>query len=641
VGEAEDLKPGQRLDQRYELVQRLGAGGYGVVWQARELAAGREVALKILHPQVRDDPRAVERLGLEAALLSSLEHPNIARALAFQASGSHVYLAMEFVPGRTLARVIEEAALAQRFPPLGRVLARMRAIGAGLHHAHAKGVVHRDVKPHNVMVSSEADGERVKVLDFGIAKVLDGDVFDATTLGRRVGSTLYMAPEQIRGLPAEPRSDVFALGAMLYELLTLRRAWARDARGEPLGAFVASLRTGPNSFAEVFERILGAPRPRPSEVRPELPPAVDRVVIRALADAPEARFDSALALVEALEASLVGVELASPRTEATAVAADVELAEAVRALGIAAGPRVPTATLPPRPALGGAVGLPPEQSSVAVLTRLVGVDPVEAPRADTVLVPRALEATDADRTPVAPPAELSVADTRPEAAAHDRPFAAPSPWPGADPRLTPVGPGSGFGPGPAPGAIGYVGRWLPALAVSLAALAVVVALRAGGRAPVGAGEVRGPSAPAAPGAVPGAPREAPERAEDPPPPSRAEPVAGGRAEPRKPETRSPRPSRRPSAEPSGAPSEAAVEAGAEAPSPSGTQRALRRMLERAKARPDDAALLGQLADRIAREADRIGDRAVRTRVKRLAASSALVGDIGGVELALDTLSEAL
>lgn len=300
-----NLRPGKVVDERFVLTRRLGAGSSGVVWAAEDRAEGAEVALKILHPQLGREPGLVGQLAREARVLMALDHPHVARAIAFEGGGELVYLAMELIEGEPLNALLGRHTR-EGAPLSNHAVARLMVqICSGVAHAHAVGVVHRDLKPQNVLVRF-AEGGRLdaKVVDFGIARLAQISLFDATTFGRRMGSMFYMSPEQTRGEPVDGRADVFALGSILFELLTLRRAWAWGPDG-PLPAFAEPVgHSVENSVAAVFERISAAARPRPSALRPELPTSFDRIVARALAVAPEDRYPSVAAFANEARAAL-------------------------------------------------------------------------------------------------------------------------------------------------------------------------------------------------------------------------------------------------------------------------------------------------------------------------------------------------
>lgn len=287
------LRPGALIDRRFLLGRRLGSGSTGVVWLAQDQHTNQEVALKLLHPKMSHDEMLVAQLAREADVLQQLDHPHIARSFAFQPNGPFVYLAMEFIDGKPLHEVIGAHTRSNTYFTHSQVIRMLGQLCDAVAYAHGKYIVHRDLKPQNVMVIGDGEGISIKVLDFGIARLLEGSIFDATTLGRQLGSLFYMSPEQTRGEPADVRSDVFALGVLLFELVTLRRAWAWDENDVPIPAFERPVPHGEaNAIAAVFTRITSGRRPRASEVRLELPPAFDAVITRALAVRREDRFAS-------------------------------------------------------------------------------------------------------------------------------------------------------------------------------------------------------------------------------------------------------------------------------------------------------------------------------------------------------------
>jgi serine/threonine protein kinase len=301
------LRPGTIIDDRYMLVRQLGAGGCGAVWLATDggqSAAERDmsdIVLKILHPHFDRYSLAVKQLAREAELLGQLAHPNIARPLAFSSNGPHTYLAMEFIEGRPLDQEIGAHTRTDTYFSDHEVLRLFGEICSAVSHAHSRAIIHRDLKPQNVMVARKGGSLFVKVLDFGIAKLLEGSLFDATTFGRRIGSMFYMAPEQCKGESADVRSDIFSLGVMLFEILTLRRAWAWDQSERPLRAFEHPLPAdGANAVSAVLMRVATAPRPRPTDARPDLPRQLDDVLTRAMAIAPEDRYPTVDALLTTL-----------------------------------------------------------------------------------------------------------------------------------------------------------------------------------------------------------------------------------------------------------------------------------------------------------------------------------------------------
>lgn len=297
--------PGATLLGRYTLDRRLGVGGFAAVWSARDAACRDElVALKILHPRHRRSATTMARFEREARILAALDHPHIAAARGFHVDPSCALIVMEYVHGRSLRALLDARAL--RCEPLeqAELMASWAPIAEALAHAHEAGIVHRDVKPANVIIP-EAAPNHPKLVDFGIAKDLACEPPEATTCGQWVGSMVYLTPEQIRSEPVDVRTDVFALGCVLFELATLRRAWVVGDDGLPLYAHGGPLvLQGLNDPGSVLRRILSGPRPQVSPYRPELPAALDDVLATACAVVPQRRFPSVLLLLQAVQEAL-------------------------------------------------------------------------------------------------------------------------------------------------------------------------------------------------------------------------------------------------------------------------------------------------------------------------------------------------
>jgi TolB-like protein/Tfp pilus assembly protein PilF len=291
---------------RYRLLEMVGEGGMGVVWRALDTTLGREVALKLLPDAVAGDPVRLARLESEARAIAALSHPGIVTLYSIEESGGRRFLTMELVTGQTLAERIPPEGM-----PFAEVLRLALAITEAVSAAHRRGIVHRDLKPRNVMVAAEG---QIKVLDFGLAQSpppLPGkDVSDRTTRtfagGRLTGTLAYMSPEQLQGLPADPRSDVFSLGVLFYEMSTGRRPFHAKSAAETVSAILRD-----------------APIP-PTRLRPGLPGRVDRLIARCLEKEPRYRLQSAVDVMWELEQvrTDAGRDAGPPRTLAVLPFAD-------------------------------------------------------------------------------------------------------------------------------------------------------------------------------------------------------------------------------------------------------------------------------------------------------------------------------
>ncbi|MBK6683715.1 MAG: serine/threonine protein kinase [Deltaproteobacteria bacterium] len=274
---------GDLLDQRYLLVERLGSGGTGEVWRAADHQDRLEVAVKLLHHQHLKTPTVLDRFVREARILTSLQHPNIARAVAYSDTHDPPYMILEFIEGADLSDWLTQRAKAGQKPTVEEIDHLAQCLFDALEYAHGQGVVHRDLKPANVMIQGQGLTALVKIVDFGIAKIIEGEGADSTTAGRTLGTFTYLAPEQLDASGADHRADIFALGTLLFELLTLHRAWLRDMADRPLHCLEAGLRSAPlNAPVEVMRRILTGTRPVVSQTRRELSIHFDEVIGRAL-----------------------------------------------------------------------------------------------------------------------------------------------------------------------------------------------------------------------------------------------------------------------------------------------------------------------------------------------------------------------
>jgi Tol biopolymer transport system component len=277
------LSPGTRLGP-YEILSPLGAGGMGEVYRARDTKLGREVAIKVLSELFAADPERLARFSREAQVLASLNHPNIAHIHGLEDSGGTFALVLELVEGQTLAERIAGGPV-----PVDEALGLARQMADALEAAHEKGIVHRDLKPANVKLTPDG---KVKVLDFGLAKAMTGDgsspdvshsptlTAAATRAGVVIGTAAYMSPEQARGKPVDRRTDVWAFGAVLYEMLTGRKAFEGETVSDTLAAVLTR---------EVDWQAL--PAATPASVRRLLKRCLERDAKRRLHDIADARLE--------------------------------------------------------------------------------------------------------------------------------------------------------------------------------------------------------------------------------------------------------------------------------------------------------------------------------------------------------------
>jgi YVTN family beta-propeller protein len=274
----------------YRIDSEIGRGGMGVVYRARHLALDREYALKLISPALSTDPHFRERFQRESRLAASLEHPNLVKVDHAGDEAGSLYLAMRLVDGSDLRRIVE----AEGRLELGRAAEVLGGVAAGLDAAHARGLIHRDVKPANVLIEDDGEHGRVFLTDFGVSRVT-GKGGTLTSSGELLGSPDYMAPEQIAGDQVDHRADIYALGCLLFFALTAQPPFPRD-----------------NDMAKLFAHG-NAPRPRPSELVPSLPGSIDRVLAQAMAVNPSGRYQNAGQMAADLERVVRGVEpLATP-----------------------------------------------------------------------------------------------------------------------------------------------------------------------------------------------------------------------------------------------------------------------------------------------------------------------------------------
>src|ERR1700761_1697635 len=283
-----DLSPGAIVDNRYKVLSRLGAGGMADVFLAEDQQLGRKVALKLLHRRFAADPDFVERFRREAQAAAGLQHPNVVSVYDRGNFEDTYYIAMEYLPGRSLKQLIRQEA---PLDPVRAIDITIQILKAA-RFAHRRGVIHRDLKPHNVIVD---DADQAKVTDFGIARA---GASDMTETGSIMGTAQYLSPEQAQGHAVSEPGDLYSIGIVLYEMLTGRVPFDGES---------------PVSIA--LKHVSEAPIP-PSQINPDIPSALEQVVLWALNKDPADRPADADEFIRALEQ--VRDALAAPAGEVTA-----------------------------------------------------------------------------------------------------------------------------------------------------------------------------------------------------------------------------------------------------------------------------------------------------------------------------------
>jgi len=272
-----ELRPGESVLGRYTIDREIGRGGMGAVYLARDAQLGERVALKVISALASDDPQSIAvRFRREVAQARKITHPNVIRIHDIGEDDGLLFLSMEYIEGHTLAERLRRGGPM----PLSEALAILGEVALGVAAAHMVGVVHRDLKPHNVLIVERPGTRVVKVIDFGLATSLF--LAGMTATGMILGTPEYMAPEQVRGTPSDLRTDVYALGAMAYHVLCGRPPFS-----------------GETPIAVGFAHLHQEPRP-PRELRPDLPVAVEAAILRALSKEPTRRFADASAWRAAL-----------------------------------------------------------------------------------------------------------------------------------------------------------------------------------------------------------------------------------------------------------------------------------------------------------------------------------------------------
>ncbi len=271
---------------KYEIVERLGRGGMAEVYRGYHPALDRFVAIKLLHSFLADDPEFKSRFEKEAQNVAKLKHPNIVQVYDFEydEGNESYYMVMELIEGPTLKERLFELSTSHELFPLDESLRIVQAAGSALAYAHRQSMIHRDVKPANLMLDSDG---RVVLTDFGIAKIVTGVQFTAS--GGMVGTPAYMAPEQGLGEAGDERSDIYSLGVILYQLCVGQLPFEADT---PLATIL---------------KHLNEPVPRPRNRAPELPETIEKVILKAMAKEPDDRFSTAREMVDQLQAIRQGM----------------------------------------------------------------------------------------------------------------------------------------------------------------------------------------------------------------------------------------------------------------------------------------------------------------------------------------------
>src|ERR671937_544555 len=321
-----DTLIGTLFDGRYQVERKLGAGGMANVYLAEDQELGRRVAIKILNDRHAADDQFVERFRREAKNAPALSHPNIVSVYDRGTAEGTYYIAMEYLDGRSLKELIVSRGPA----PVKTAVEYARQILAAVGFAHRHGIVHRDIKPHNVLVAG--DEGRVKVTDFGIAR---SGASQMTEVGSIIGTAQYLSPEQARGSPVDQTSDLYSVGIVLYEMLTGQVPF-----------------TGETPLEIAMKHLSAVPLP-PSELRPEVPHDLDLIVLRALAKNPQDRYQSASEMDADLASVSRGLAISTQTADAaTAVLSGTSVAAAAPTAVV---PR-PTVAPPPPPSPAAPAG---------------------------------------------------------------------------------------------------------------------------------------------------------------------------------------------------------------------------------------------------------------------------------------------
>jgi serine/threonine-protein kinase len=276
------LHPGDTLDQ-YRIDSVAARSGMASIFRGTDMRTGRAVAIKVPHPEMEADPVLFERFQREEEIGTRMDHPGVMRVFA-DCEHSTIYMVMEWVEGRLLRQILQE----KKKLPIDRALRISLGVLDALAYIHSQGVVHRDLKPENIMVDAD---DKIKLIDFGIAAKAGARRLTFAKLSQVMGTPDYISPEQVKGKRGDARSDIYAMGVMLYEMLTGVTPWR-----------------GPNAFAIMNDRLLNNPKP-PREINPEITPQLQEIIYRAIERDPKNRYPTAREFARDLEhPEQVGVE---------------------------------------------------------------------------------------------------------------------------------------------------------------------------------------------------------------------------------------------------------------------------------------------------------------------------------------------
>src|ERR1700731_3615687 len=260
------IRPGDQIDH-YRLESIVATSGMSTVFRATDLDTGQQVAIKVPHPEMESDPVMFDRFKREEDIGTQMDHPGVMKVFA-NPDRSQVYMVMEWVPGRLLRQILNE----QKKLPAARAVHLTIGICEALEYIHSRGVAHRDLKPENVMVD---DNDNIKLIDFGIAANAKSRRLTFAKLSQTMGTPDYISPEQVKGKRGDSRSDLYALGVILYEMLTGKVPFS-----------------GENAFLIMNDRLLNNPVP-PREIDPSITPELQEIIYRALERDPKNRYASA------------------------------------------------------------------------------------------------------------------------------------------------------------------------------------------------------------------------------------------------------------------------------------------------------------------------------------------------------------